>query len=327
MLFGSISGSGVASAAAVGGIMSPIQKKEGYDPRYSAAVNIASAPTGMLIPPSNTIIVYATVAGSVSVSALFMAGYLPGILWGVAVMVIAAFMAKKRGYVNHEKISISQSFSITLAALPSLSLVLIVIGGILAGIFTATEASAIAVVYSLLLSFCYRTLSLKALPQIFLQTAKMSAIVIFMLATSSIMSWVMAFTQIPNMIASGLLSITDNPILILLIINLVLLVVGTFMDPTPAVLIFTPIFLPICTSLGMSPIQFGILLVFNLSLGTITPPVGPILFTGCKVGNIEIEQVIKTLLPFFVAIFITLMLVTYIPSISMVIPELMGLVK
>lgn len=327
MLFGSISGSGVASAAAVGGIMSPIQKKEGYDPRYSAAVNIASAPTGMLIPPSNTIIVYATVAGSVSVSALFMAGYLPGILWGGAVMVIAAFMAKKRGYVNHEKISISQSFSITLAALPSLSLVLIVIGGILAGIFTATEASAVAVVYSLLLSFCYRTLSFKALPQIFLQTAKMSAIVIFMLATSSIMSWVMAFTQIPNMIASGLLSITDNPILILLIINLVLLVIGTFMDPTPAVLIFTPIFLPICTSLGMSPIQFGILLVFNLSLGTITPPVGPILFTGCKVGNIEIEQVIKTLLPFFVAIFITLMLVTYIPSISMVIPELMGLVK
>lgn len=327
MLFGSISGSGVASAAAVGGIMSPIQKKEGYDPCYSAAVNIASAPTGMLIPPSNTIIVYATVAGSVSVSALFMAGYLPGILWGVAVMIIAAFMAKKRGYVNQEKISISQSISITLAALPSLSLVLIVIGGILAGIFTATEASAIAVVYSLLLSFCYRTLSIKALPYIFLQTAKMSAIVIFMLATSSIMSWVMAFTQIPGMIASGLLSITDNPILILLIINLVLLVVGTFMDPTPAVLIFTPIFLPICTSLGMSPIQFGILLVFNLSLGTITPPVGPILFTGCKVGNIEIEQVIKTLLPFFAAIFVTLMLVTYIPSISMVIPELMGLVK
>ncbi|WP_207774990.1 TRAP transporter large permease subunit [Pasteurella langaaensis] len=327
MLFGSISGSGVASAAAVGGIMSPIQRKEGYDPRYSAAVNIASAPTGMLIPPSNTIIVYATVAGSVSVSALFMAGYLPGILWGVAVMIIAAFMAKKRGYVNREKISLSQSFSITLAALPSLSLVLIVIGGILAGVFTATEASAIAVVYSLILSVCYRTLSIKDLPQIFLQTAKMSAIVIFMLATSSIMSWVMAFTQIPNMIVSGLLSITDNPILILLIINLVLLVIGTFMDPTPAVLIFTPIFLPICVSLGMSPIQFGILLVFNLSLGTITPPVGPILFTGCKVGNIEIEQVIKTLLPFFIAIFITLMLVTYMPSVSMAIPELMGLVK
>ncbi|MFZ7109077.1 TRAP transporter large permease [Avibacterium avium] len=327
MLFGSISGSGVASAAAVGGIMSPIEKKEGYDPRYSAAVNIASAPTGMLIPPSNTIIVYATVAGSVSVSALFMAGYLPGILWGVAVMIIAALMAKKRGYISHEKMSFTQSIPVIFAALPSLSLVFIVIGGILAGIFTATEASAIAVVYSLILSICYRTLSFKALPQIFLQTAKMSAIVIFMLATSSVMSWVMAFTQIPNMIASGLLSITDNPILILLIINLILLVIGTFMDPTPAVLIFTPIFLPICTSLGMSPIQFGILLVFNLSLGTITPPVGPILFTGCKVGNIEIEQVIKTLLPFFVAIFITLMLVTYIPAISMSIPELMGLVK
>ena len=327
MLFGSISGSGVASAAAVGGIMTPIEKKEGYDPRYSAAVNIASAPTGMLIPPSNTIIVYATVAGSVSVSALFMAGYLPGILWGVAVMIIAGFMAKKRGYIAKEKVTCKDSVKIALAAIPSLSLVIIVIGGILAGVFTATEASAIAVVYSLILSLCYRTLSLKMLPQIFLQTAKMSAIVIFMLATSSVMSWVMAFTQIPNMIASGLLSITDNPILILLIINLILLLVGTFMDPTPAVLIFTPIFLPICMSLGMSPVQFGILLVFNLSLGTITPPVGPILFTGCKVGNVEIEQVIKTLLPFFFAIFVTLMLVTYLPSISMSIPELMGLVK
>lgn len=327
MLFGSISGSGVASAAAVGGIMSPIEKKEGYDPRYSAAVNIASAPTGMLIPPSNTIIVYATVAGSVSVSALFMAGYLPGILWGVSVMIIAAIIAKKKGYIHREKVSFSDTLPIIISALPSLSLVFIVIGGILAGVFTATEASAIAVVYSLLLSACYRTLSIKALPKIFLQTAKMSAIVIFMLATSSIMSWVMAFTQIPTMIATGLLSITDNPILILLIINLILLAIGTFMDPTPAVLIFTPIFLPICTSLGMSPIQFGILLVFNLSLGTITPPVGPILFTGCKVGNIEIEQVIKMLLPFFVAIFITLMLVTYIPSISMAIPEFMGLIK
>ncbi|MCW9698510.1 TRAP transporter large permease [Avibacterium sp. 21-595] len=327
MLFGSISGSGVASAAAVGGIMTPIEKKEGYDPRYSAAVNIASAPTGMLIPPSNTIIVYATVAGSVSVSALFMAGYIPGILWGLSVMLIAGVLAKKKGYITTEKISTEEGLKVILAAIPSLSLVLIVIGGILAGIFTATEASAIAVVYAMILSVFYRTFSFKALPQIFLQTAKMSAIVIFMLATSSIMSWVMAFTHIPNMIASGLLSVTDNPILILLIINLILLLVGTFMDPTPAVLIFTPIFLPICISLGMSPIQFGILLVFNLSLGTITPPVGPILFTGCKVGEIEIEQVIKWLLPFFLAIFLTLMLVTYIPSISMGLPELMGLVK
>lgn len=326
MLFGSISGSGVASAAAVGGIMSPIQKKEGYDPNFSAAVNIASAPTGMIIPPSNTLIVYATVAGGVSVSALFMAGYLPGILWGLAVMLVAGYIAKKKGYVQKNSMNCREAFKILIEAIPSLSLIVIVIGGILAGIFTATEASAIAVVYSLILGLCYRTLSFKELPDIFLETAKVSAIVIFMLATSSIMSWVMAFTQIPGIIASALLGLTDNPILILLIINLILLFIGTFMDPTPAILIFTPIFLPICTDLGMSPVQFGILIVVNLSLGTITPPVGPILFTGCKASNVDIEQVIKPLIPFFIAIIAVLLLVTYIPAISMVIPELMGLV-
>ncbi|PJC86995.1 hypothetical protein CSW98_08430 [Vibrio sp. HA2012] len=327
MLFGSISGSGVASAAAVGGIMNPIQKEEGYDPAFSTAVNIASAPTGMLIPPSNTLIVYATVAGSVSVSALFMGGYIPGILWGLAVMLIAGFMAKRRGYIAQHKMSLADCIKVSLEAIPSLSLIVIVIGGILGGVFTATEASAIAVVYSLFLSLIYRALDLRKLPEIFLHTAKMSAIVIFMLATSSIMSWVMAFTQIPGMIASSLLSLTDNPIIILLIINVVLLFIGTFMDPTPAVLIFTPIFLPICMDLGMDPVQFGILLVFNLSLGTITPPVGPILFTGCKVSGINIDQVVKTLLPFFLAIIFVLMLVTYIPAVSMTIPEMMGLIK
>ncbi|EOW6614252.1 TRAP transporter large permease [Vibrio fluvialis] len=327
MLFGSISGSGVASAAAVGGIMSPIQKKEGYDTAFSTAVNIASAPTGMLIPPSNTLIVYATVAGSVSVSALFMGGYVPGILWGLGVMIVAGIMAKRRGYIAKNSMTLKDCVKVTMDAIPSLSLIIVVIGGILGGIFTATEASAIAVVYSLFLSLCYRALDLRKLPEIFLNTAKMSAIVIFMLATSSIMSWVMAFTQIPGMIADGLMSLTDNPIIILLIINLVLLFVGTFMDPTPAVLIFTPIFLPICVSLGMDPVQFGILLVFNLSLGTITPPVGPILFTGCKVSGISIDHVIKTLLPFFLVIVFVLGLVTYIPAISMTLPEMMGLIK
>lgn len=327
MLFGSISGSGVASAAAVGGIMSPIQKKEGYDTAFSTAVNIASAPTGMLIPPSNTLIVYATVAGSVSVSALFMGGYVPGILWGLGVMIVAGIMAKRRGYIAKNSMTMKDCVKVTMDAIPSLSLIIVVIGGILGGIFTATEASAIAVVYSLFLSVCYRALDLRKLPEIFLNTAKMSAIVIFMLATSSIMSWVMAFTQIPGMIADGLMSLTDNPIIILLIINLVLLFVGTFMDPTPAVLIFTPIFLPICVSLGMDPVQFGILLVFNLSLGTITPPVGPILFTGCKVSGISIDHVIKTLLPFFLVIVFVLGLVTYIPAISMTLPEMMGLIK
>ena len=327
MLFGSISGSGVASAAAVGGIMSPIQKKEGYDPAFSTAVNIASAPTGMLIPPSNTLIVYATVAGSVSVTALFMGGYIPGLLWGLGVMIVAGIMAKRRGYTANHAMSLAECVKVTIDAIPSLSLIVIVIGGILGGVFTATEASAIAVVYALILSLGYRALDIRRIPEIFLSTAKMSAIVIFMLATSSIMSWVMAFTQIPGMIADFLLSMTSNPIIILLIINVILLFIGTFMDPTPAVLIFTPIFLPICMNLGMDPVQFGILLVFNLSLGTITPPVGPILFTGCKVSGISIDEVIKTLLPFFFVIFIVLMLVTFIPAISMTIPEMMGLIK
>uniref|UniRef100_UPI00350E5475 TRAP transporter large permease n=1 Tax=Pantoea sp. IMH TaxID=1267600 RepID=UPI00350E5475 len=328
MLFGSISGSGVASAAAVGGIMSPIQKKENYDPAFSAAVNIASAPTGMLIPPSNSLIVYATIAGSVSISALFMAGYVPGILWGLGVMLVAGIIARRRGYMFSKAVRVKGARRrILVDAIPSLMMIVVVIGGILAGIFTATEASAIAVVYSLALGIFYRNITLSSLPAIFLATAKMTAIVIFMLAASSIMSWVMAFTKIPALIASGLLSFTDSFLVILLIMNLVLLVVGTFMDPTPAVLIFTPIFLPICMQFGMDPVHFGIMIVFNLSLGTITPPVGPILFTGCKVGNVRIEGVIKPLLPFFMVIAMVLMMVTYLPAISMALPQAMGLVK
>jgi len=325
MLFGAISGSGAAAAAAIGGTMNPIQKKEGYAPEFAAAVNIASAPTGMLIPPSNTLIVYATVAGSVSIAALFMAGYMPGILWGLGVMAIAGIMAKRRGYVSTGRVPLRDAVKIFLDAVPSLMLIVIVIGGILKGIFTATEGSAIAVVYSLILSFCYRTLRFADLPQILLNSCKMTSIVIFMVSVSSIMSWVLAFTSVPTIVAEAMLALTENKIFILMMMNVILLVVGTFMDPTPAVLIFTPIFLPICESFGMSPIHFGIMLVFNLCIGTITPPVGVILFTGCKVADVTIEQVIKTLLPFFVVTILVLLLVTYVPAISMLIPEVLGL--
>ncbi len=327
MLFGAISGSGVAAAAAVGGTMAPLQEKEGYSKEFSTAVNIASAPTGMLIPPSNTLIVFSTVAGSVSISALFIAGYIPGILWGLGVMVIAGFMAKKEGYVNKDRYSLWQGIKVFVNAIPSLLLIVIVIGGILKGVFTATEGSAIAVVYSLLLSFVYRSIKPNQLPKILLDSARMTAIVIFLIGVSSIMSWVMAFTNIPSIIAEGLLSITDSKIAILMIMNVVLLLVGTFMDPTPAVLIFTPIFLPIAQSFGMHPVQFGIMMVFNLCIGTITPPVGPILFTGCKIGGVTIEQVIKRLLPFFAVTAAILMLVTYIPAISMALPTWLGLIK
>lgn len=327
MLFGAISGSGVAAAAAVGGTIGPIEKKEGYSPEFSAAVNIASAPTGMLIPPSNTLIVYSTVAGSVSISALFIAGYIPGILWGIGVMVLSAIMAKKNGYISKEKTTLNQKIKVVLDAIPSLLLVIIVIGGILKGIFTATEGSAIAVVYSLGLSLIYKEMSIKELPKILFSSAQMTSIVIFMIGVSSIMSWVMAFTNIPQIIAKSILGITDSYAVILIIMNVLMLIIGTFMDPTPAVLIFTPIFLPIAQSFGMSTIHFGIMIVFNLCIGTITPPVGPILFTGCKVGNVTIEQVFKTLLPYYVVTMLILLLVIFIPQLSMWLPDLFGLIK
>lgn len=327
MLFGAISGSGAAAAAAIGGTIGPMQEKEGYDPVYSAVVNIASAPTGMLIPPSNLMIVYSTIAGSVSVAALFTAGYVPGILWGVLVMILAGVIAKKRGYVSEERVSLHIAVKVILDAVPSLLLIVIIIGGILLGVFTATEASAVAVAYSVVLAFIYKGITLKELPGIILKSAKMTGIITLMIGLSSIMSWVMAFTGLPDLIAGAILSLTDNRYIILVFMNIILLIVGTFMDPTPAVLIFTPIFLPICQTFGMHPVQFGIMVSMNLCIGTITPPVGSILFTGCKVANVKIEQVIKQLLPYFAVILAELLLVTYIPAISMTLPTLAGLIK
>ena len=327
MMFGSISGSAVAAAAAVGSTMAPMQEKEGYDKGFSAAVNIASAPTGMLIPPSNTLIVFSLVSGGTSIAALFMAGYIPGILWGLGCMAVAFIMAKRRGYRSDERVPFKTAIKTFVDAIPSLLLIVIVIGGIIKGVFTATEGSAIAVVYALLLSFIYRTIKIKDLPRIFTESTKTTAIVIFLIGVSTIMSWVMAFTGIPGLIADALLSLTDNMIIILIIMNVVLLIVGTFMDPTPAILIFTPIFLPIALSVGMDPVHFGIMVVFNLSIGTITPPVGPVLFVGARVAKLKMEQVIKPLLPFFAVTVAVLMLVTYIPALSLWIPELLGFIK
>ncbi|GKH30917.1 TRAP transporter large permease [Muricomes sp. OA1] len=324
MFFGAISGSGNAAAAAMGGTIGPIEEERGYAKEYSAAVNIASAPTGMLIPPSNALIVFSTVGGSVSVAALFMGGYIPGILWGIAVMIVAGYMAKKRGYINTEKVSGKMKLQYFVQAIPSLILILIIIGGILSGIFTATEASGVAVVYAMVLSFIYKSITVKDLPKILLDSAKTTVIIVFLIGVSSIMSWIMAYTSIPDIIATAMLALTNSKIITLIIINIVLLLVGTFMDPTPAILIFTPIFMPICVGFGMSPIHFGIMLVYNLCIGAITPPVGTVLFTGCKIGKVTIEQVIKTLLPYFAAIIIVLLLVTYIPALSEFLPSLNG---
>lgn len=327
MLFGSISGSGVAACAAIGGTMAPIEEEAGYDKNYSAAVNIASAPTGLLIPPSNSLIVYSLVSGGTSVAALFMAGYIPGILWGLSVMVVAFIVAKKNNYtIKTDKITPKLALKVIWEAVPSLSLIVIILGGILGGIFTATEAAAIAVIYAFLLAFVfYRTIKIKDIKGILMNTVQMTGIIIFLIAVSSIMSWVLAFTNIPSMITTFILSISSNKILILLAINILLLVVGTFMDLTPAVLIFTPILLPIAQNFGMSSVQFGIMLVFNLCIGNITPPVGNTLFVGAKIGKTKIEHVIKHLLPFYAAIIIVLLLVTFIPEISLFIPNLLGL--
>lgn len=329
MLFGAISGSGTAAAAAIGGTMSPLQDEAGYDKDFSAAVNIASAPTGLLIPPSNSLIIYSLVSGGTSVAALFMAGYIPGILWGLGVMIVAFFIARKRGYKNNaERPTFMQALKIFLDAVPSLSLIIIIIGGIIRGIFTATEGAAIAVVYSLLLSMLfYKSIKIKDLPRILLESINMTAMIVFLIGVSSIMSWVLAFTNVPTYITQLILGISDNPVIILLIMNVLLLVVGTFMDLTPAILIFTPIFLPIAQNLGMDTIQFGIMLVFNLCIGTITPPVGNTLFVGCRVAKTKIEGVIKNILPFYVSIFVVLMLVTFIPAISLFLPRVMGMLE
>ncbi len=325
MLFGAISGSGTAAASAMGSIIGPIEKDEGYDPNFSAAVNIATAPTGLLIPPSNVMITFSLVSGGTSVAALFMAGYIPGILWGLACMIVAFVIAKKRGYRSTTRFTSKEAVRVIIEAIPCLLLIIIVIGGIIGGFFTATEGSVVAVVYSLFLAlFVYRSIKIKELPQIFKDSAEMTGIIIFLIGASSIMSWVMAFTNIPTVVANGLLSISNNKYVILFMINIILLIVGTFMDMTPACLIFTPIFLPVCTALGMDTVHFGIMMIFNLCIGTITPPVGTTLFVGVKVGGVKIETVFKELLIYFAAIIIVLFLITYIPQLSLWLPSITG---
>lgn len=328
MLFGSISGSGTAAASAMGSIIGPIEEEEGYDREFSAAANIATAPTGLLIPPSNVMITYSLVSGGTSVAALFMAGYVPGLLWGLACMAVIFVFAKKKGYLSTRTFEQAERWKVIMDAVPSLLLIVVVIGGIIGGIFTATEGSVVAVVYTLILSlFFYRTIRIRELPQIFLDSAEMTGIIIFLIGVSSIMSWVMAFTGIPGLVANALLGISNSRVVIFLIINVILLVVGTFMDMTPATLIFTPIFLPICQKLGMHMVHFGIMLIFNLCIGTITPPVGTTLFVGVKVGRTTIEKVVAPLLWYFAAIFAVLMLVTYVPALSLWLPGLLGYIQ
>jgi tripartite ATP-independent transporter DctM subunit len=264
------------------------------------------------------------VSGGTSIAALFLAGYVPGILMGLSVMAVAYYIAKKEKYPVAQRPSFSESTKIIIDAIPSLLLIVIVIGGIVAGVFTATEGSAVAVLYSVILSIFYKTLKWSDVPKILVETVVMTGIVLFLVGASSIMSWVMAFSGIPAAISEAVLSISDNPIVILLIINVILLLVGTVMDITPAILIFTPIFLPIVTQIGMDPVHFGIILVFNLSIGIVSPPSGSSLFVGCSVGGVSIEEVTKPLLIFMAGLIVTLLLVTYVPAITLFVPKLFG---
>jgi tripartite ATP-independent transporter DctM subunit len=327
MFFGAISGSATAAAAAVGGTLDPIQKKEGYDQPFAAAVNISSCVTGLLIPPSNVMIVYSLTAGGVSVAALFMAGYLPGIIMGFGLMLAIAIIARKRGYPASPRATLYQVSMAFLDAIPSLLLIVIVIGGIIGGVFTATEGSAIAVVYTFLLSVViYRSIKWRDLPALILDSTVMTAVVMLLIGLSIGMSWAMTNADIPFMVSDFIHNFTNSPIMILLIINVILLIVGVFMDMTPAVLIFTPIFLPIVQDMGIGILHFGIILIYNLCIGLCTPPVGTALFVGCSVSGVKIQEVIKPLLPLYAAQLIGLGLVTYIPWISTVLPTYFGLI-
>ena len=326
MFFGAVSGSSVAATSAMGSIMSPLELDEGYDPNYSAAVNICSAPTGILIPPSGPLILYSITAGGVSVAALFMGGYLTGALLGIAVAALAIFLAVKKGYKKSEVKETDPAWKIWVDAIPSLLAVIIVMGGILGGYFTATEAGVVMCLYCGLLSIIYREMNFKTFYDLLADTMKSSATILFLIAASSIMSFVMSYTGIPAAISAGLMSVSDNRYVLLLIMNVFLLVMGMFLDLTPAVLIFTPIFLPIARSIGMSDVHFGLMLIMNLGIGSVTPPVGSCLFVGCGVGNVKIEGVTKYIVPIFTSMVAALFVITFVPAIPLIVPYLCKLV-
>lgn len=326
MLFGSISGSAVAATSAIGGFMVPIMNKEGYDKNFNTAVTVTASTTGLLIPPSNVLIVYSLASGGISIAALFVAGYLPGILVGLGLMAACSVIAVTKKYPVGEKEKFFEALKKFVSAIPSLLLVIIVIGGIVTGIFTATEASAVAVIYSFILSvLIYKEVRMPEIPNILLKTSETTAVVMLLIGTSRAMSWILSYKNIPQDISSGLIGLADNKFIILMMINMMLLLVGTFMDITPAVLIFTPILLPVVTQLGISPLHFGIMLVFNLCIGLCTPPVGSVLFVGCGIGQTTIAEVTKSLLPFYAVMVAALFLITYFPWFSEWLPNLLGL--
>lgn len=322
MLFGAIAGSAVAAVSALGSSLGKEMEKEGYSKEFSAAVNTTSGTMGLIIPPSNILIVYSLASGGISIATLFLAGYLPGILIGLFLMITVAIQSYIKKFPTGHSSSFRQIWVTFLDALPSLFLLFIIMGGIISGIFTATEGSSVAVFYCLILTAIYKEIKLNELPQIFLKAVSTTAVVLLLVGTSICLSWVMAYENIPGTLIDLTMSVSQNKFVILLIINFLLIFVGFFMDITPAVLIFTPIFLPVVTQIGIDPVHFGMIMILNLCIGLCTPPVGSVLFVGVSVAETTIQKIIKPMIPFLLAMLLTLLLINIIPEISLWLPGL-----
>ncbi len=323
MFFGGISGSAVADTSSIGSILIPMMTDSGYDKDFSVAVTVTSSCQGVMIPPSHNMILFAMAAGGgVSIGQLFMGGLIPGVLLGIALMIITAIIARKRNYPKGRMLSAKEIWVATKDALLGLMTCIIIVGGVILGWFTATESAAVAVVYAFIVTFfVYREIPLRQFGNILRKSLRTIAMVMALIATASMFGWLLAYLKVPTIVTNLLLGISDNPIVILLLINLMCLVLGCIMDMGP--LILTPILLPVATQLGMQPVQFGAMLILNLAIGLCTPPVGAALFAGCSIGRIRIEEATKACLPFYAMMILVLLLVTFCQPLSMFVPTLM----
>ncbi len=324
MFFGGISGSAVADVSSIGTMMIPMMKKKGYDSDFSVGITVTSACQGVIIPPSHNMIIYAMAAGGVSVGRLFLGGFIPGIILGIALMIISYIIATLRKYPKEQRYTLKESLKITKDALLGLFTAVIIMGGVVSGVFTATESAAIACFYAFIVTFfVYREIPLKRFITILYASLKTLAMVMSLIAAASAFGWLLAFLQIPAAATKALLTVSSNRVILLLLINILLIAFGTIMDMAPLILITTPILYPVVVgALGMSPIQFGVMLILNLGIGLTTPPVGSALFVGCAIGKISIEKATKGMLPLYLMMVIVLMLVTFVPGLVMFIPNL-----
>ena len=325
MFFGGISGSAVADVSSIGTILIPMMKEKGYDADYSVAVTVTSACQGIIIPPSHNMIIYSLAAGGVSVGRLFLGGFVPGVLLGIVLMIISYIIAVQRAYPKEKPYTFREALQVSKDAVLGIFTAVIIIGGVISGAFTATESAAVACVYAFFVTFfIYREIPLSRMNKILYSSLKTLAMVMSLIAAAKAFGWLLAYLKIPGMATSLLLSVTDNPILLLLLVNLLLLGLGCIMDMAPLILITTPILFPVVVgTLGMHPVQFGIMMMLNLGIGLCTPPVGSALFVGCAVGKISIEKATKAMLPFYAAMIVVLLLVTFIPQLVLFIPNML----